>query len=182
LASASPDAAFVFYPGGLGINFVRQYAQLGLNKRIPLLSASTSDGITLAAQGAAALDEVTGSFWGPDFENPASRKFVSEFEAKFKRTPSQYAAQSYDAALLLDSAIAKVKGNLSDKKAFQVALKQADFESVRGSFKFNNNNFPIQDMHVFKIAKDDKGRTNLRTLATPLPQNQDAYHEQCRLK
>ena len=118
------------------LNFVRQYAQLGLNKRIPLLSASTSDGITLAVQGAAALDEVTGSFWGPDFENPASRKFVSEFEAKFKRTPSQYAAQSYDAALLLDSAIAKIKGNLSDKKAFQAALKQADFESVRGSFKF----------------------------------------------
>ena len=93
---------------------------------------------------------------------------VEDFEKKYNRIPSQYAAQSYDAALLLDSAIAKVKGNVGDKKAFQAALKAADFKSVRGNFKFNTNGFPIQDQYIFEVTKDAKGRVSLKTVATPL--------------
>ena len=140
------------------------------------------DGITLAAQGDAALGALTGTFWGPDFANPANRKFVADFEAKHKRIPSQYAAQAYDSAQVLDSALAKVKGNVADKRAFQVALKAADFKSVRGDFKFNNNNFPIQDMHMFEAIKDAQGRYTLKTVATPLKQDKDAYADKCPLK
>ena len=180
--AANPDAVFVFYPGGLGVNFVKQYAQAGLKGKIPLLNTSTTDGITLPAQGDAALGALIGTFWGPDFTNAANKKFIADFEAKHKRIPSQYAAQAYDSAQLLDSAIGKVKGNVADKKAFQVALKAADFKSVRGDFKFNNNNFPIQDMHMFEVVKDGQGRHTLKTVATPLKQDKDAYAEKCPLK
>jgi branched-chain amino acid transport system substrate-binding protein len=182
VAAKNPDAVYVFYPGGLGVNFVRQYKQAGLMGKIPLLSSSTSDGSTLPAQKDDALGVISGTFWGPDFANPASRKFVDDFEKKFNRIPSQYAAQSYDAALLLDSAIGKVKGNVADKKAFMAALKAADFKSVRGNFKFNNNNFPIQDEYIFEVAKDAKGRVSLKTIATPLKDHEDAYHTLCALK
>jgi branched-chain amino acid transport system substrate-binding protein len=182
VASKNPDAVYVFYPGGLGVNFVRQYKQAGLLGKIPLLSSSTTDGSTLPAQKDDALGVISGTFWGPDFNNPVNQKFVDEFEKKYNRIPSQYAAQSYDAALLLDSAIAKVKGNVADKPAFMAALKAADFKSLRGSFKFNNNNFPIQDMYVFEVAKDAKGRVSLKTLTAPLKDHQDAYHAQCTLK
>jgi branched-chain amino acid transport system substrate-binding protein len=182
VASKKPDAVYVFYPGGLGVNFIRQYQQAGLLGKIPLLTTSTADGITLPAQRDAALGVISGTFWGPDFSNPASKRFVEEFEKKYNRIPSQYAAQSYDAAQLLDSALGKVKGNLSDKKAFIAALKQADFKSVRGAFKFNNNHFPVQDMHVFQVAKDAKDRISLKTIGTPLKNHEDAYHTQCSLK
>ena len=62
------------------------------------------------------------------------------------------------------------------------ALKAADFKSVRGDFKFNNNGFPIQDQHVFEVAKDAKGRVSLKTIATPLKAHRDAYFTQCPLK
>jgi branched-chain amino acid transport system substrate-binding protein len=182
VAAATPGAVFVFYPGALGINFVRQYQQLGLLGSVPLLSASTSDGVTLRAQRDSALGVISGSFWGPDFDNPASKQFVAGFEERYNRIPSQYAAQSYDAALLIDSALARVKGNIADKDAFAAALKAADFKSVRGAFKFNNNNYPIQDMYVFQVAKDAKGRVSLKTIATPLKAHQDAYHTQCSMK
>lgn len=182
VAAEQPDAVFVFYPGDLGINFIRQYQQAGLMGQIPLLSASTADGITLRALQDTAVGVISGSFWGPDFDNPSSKRFVQEFQEKYGRIPSQYAAQSYDAALLLDSAIAKVGGNVADKEAFQTALKAADFDSVRGNFKFNNNNFPIHDMHIFEVAKDDKGGVSLKTIATPLKDHQDAYHQECLMK
>ena len=181
VVSKNPDAVFVFYPGGLGVNFVRQYKQAGLLGKVPLLSTSTTDGSTLPAQKDDALGVISGTFWGPDFNNPANKKFVEDYEKKYNRIPSQYAAQSYDAALLLDSAIAKVKGNVGDKKAFQAALKAADFKSVRGNFKFNNNGFPIQDQYVFEVAKDAKGRVSLKTIGSPLKDHKDAYYTQCKL-
>ncbi|WP_371596737.1 ABC transporter substrate-binding protein [Pusillimonas sp. T2] len=132
--------------------------------------------------GDTALGIVSGGFWAPDFDNAQSRQFVQAFEAKYGHIPSNYAAQSYDAALLLDSAIAKVKGNVADKPAFMAALKEADFDSVRGDFSFSNNNFPKQGMHVMEVVKDDKGRLTLKTIGTPFKSYQDAYHAQCPLK
>jgi branched-chain amino acid transport system substrate-binding protein len=182
VAAAKPDAVFAFYPGGLGVTFARQYQQAGMMKTTPLLSTFIVDAISLPALREAALGLISGGFWAPDFANPASKQFVADFERKHKRIPSNYAAQSYDAALLLDSAIAKVKGNVGDKPAFMAALKAADFASVRGPFKFNNNNFPIQDMHVMEVVKDGDARFNLKTIATPLKGLVDAYHGQCPLK
>lgn len=181
VVAAQPDAVFAFYPGGLGVAFAKQYSQAGLMKKIPLLSTFVTDALSLPAIGDSALGIISGGFWAPDFDNEQSRKFVEAFEAKYNRIPSNYAAQSYDAALLLDSAIGKVKGNVADKKAFMAALKEADFESVRGDFSFGHNGFPIQGMHVMEVAKDDKGRLNLKTIATPFKSYQDAYHGQCGL-
>lgn len=179
VSAAKPDAVFAFYPGGLGINFAKQYAQAGMMKTTPLLSTYVADAITLPSLGPGALGMISGGIWAPDSTNPASVKFVADFEKKYGRIPSNYAAQSYDAAQLLDRAIAKVGGRVSDKPAFTAALKAADFSSVRGAFKFNNNNFPIQDVHVLTVVKDAKGRPSLKTVATPFKNHQDAYHDKC---
>jgi branched-chain amino acid transport system substrate-binding protein len=182
IAAAQPTAVFAFLPGGMGINFVKQFAQAGLKSKITLLTSSTTDGIGLPAMGDASLGVLSGTFWGPDFKNPTNEKFVKDFEAKHKRIPSQYAAQAYDSALLLDSAIRKVGGKVDDKKAFQAALKSADFKSVRGDFKFNSNNFPIQDLHIFEAVKDAQGRYTLKTVSTPLKADKDAYFDKCSMK
>lgn len=182
MMAAKPDALYVFYPGGMGVAFVRQMRQAGALGKIPLLSTSTTDGSTLPALKETALGVLSGTFWGPDFQNPVNQKFVADFRAKYKRIPSQYAAQAYDAALLLDSALKKTGGNVADKAALRAALRQADFKSLRGDLKFSANGFPIQDMHVFEVAKDSTGEVSLKTVATPLKAHVDAYASQCPLK
>lgn len=182
MQAAKPDALFVFYPGGMGVNFVKQMRQAGLLGQIPLLSVSTTDGSTIPALKETALGVISGTFWGPDFNNPASKKFVADFEKKYNRIPSQYAAQSYDSALLIDSALKKTGGKASDKAALTTALRAADFKSVRGNFRFNKNGFPIQDMHVFEVAKDAQGRVSLKTASTPLKDLADPYVKDCPLK
>ncbi len=181
IAAAAPDAVFAFLPGGLGINFVKQWGQAGMRGKIPLLTSSTTDGIGLPAMGDAALGVLSGTFWGPDFANPANQRFVKEFEAKYKRIPSQYAAQSYDAAQLIDAALAKTGGKTDDKKALLAAFRTASFASVRGSFKFNSNQFPIQDFHIFEAIKDPQGRMTLKTVATPLKADKDAHFDKCKM-
>ncbi len=179
LQASAPDAVFAFFPGGMGVNFVKQYKQAGFLGKLPLLTVSTVDGTQLPALREMALGIYSGTFWGPDFQNATSKAFTAEFEKKYGRIPSQYAAQAYESALLIDSALKKTKGNVTDKAALRNALRAADFASLRGSFKFSKNGFPIQDMHVFEVAKDGAGRVSLKTVATPIKAHVDAYVGEC---
>jgi len=181
LQAANPDAVYVFYPGGMGINFIKQFRQAGLLGKIPLLSVSSFDGTTLPALKETAVGAISGSFWGADFDNAANQQFVQAFEDKYGRIPSQYAAQAYDGALLLDAALKQVDGNYQDKDALKKALREVDFESVRGEFAFNKNGFPIHDMYVFEVAPDAKGRVSHKTLQKTLPAHPDSYVDQCPL-
>jgi branched-chain amino acid transport system substrate-binding protein len=183
MTAANPDAVFAFYPGGLGVQFIRQWQQAGLGGKIPLLTASTVDLLTLPALKEDAVGVVHFAPWSPDFDNPQNKKFVANFDAKYKRLPSEYAASAYDSAMLLDSAIAKVKGNIGDKAAFTAALAAADFQSVKGKFRFNRNHMPIQNFYVLEVVKDgDKDRYTHRTVGLAMADAIDAYQAECPMK
>jgi branched-chain amino acid transport system substrate-binding protein len=182
LRAAKPDGVFVFYPGGMGINFVKQYAQAGLKEAIPLYTtAFTTAQMVLPAMGDAALGILNSSFWSPDLDNPVNRRFVAAFKATYGRRPSLFAAQGYDAALLIDSALDATGGSLNDRAALRRAFMKADFASVRGDFKFNHNHFPIQNFYIRKVVKKD-GELTTETVATAFVNHEDAYAGQCKMK
>ena len=181
--AAKPDAIFAFYPGGAGVQFVTQYAQSGLKGQIPLYTAFTIDDLSLPLQKDLAVGVPGAQEWVNDLPNAANKKFVADFEKKYPgKKPSFYGAQSYDAAMLIASAVEAVKGNLSDKAAVQKALEKADFKSVRGGFKFGNNHFPIQNFYLQDVVKDAKGDFVLKTVATIVKDNQDNFHGKCPMK
>lgn len=183
LQLSKKDAIFVFYPGSMGVNFIKQLKQAGVVGAVPVYSTFTVDGTNLPALRNAALGVVSGNTWNPSLENPQNARFVKAFEVKYKRTPSTYAANAYDAAMLLDVAVRKVKGDTADKAAFAAAVKAAgsEFKSVRGPFRFNSNNMPIQNYHAFEMVQEGAHFTG-RLLATPLSNHKDAYVAACPLK
>lgn len=180
LQSAKPDAVFAFYPGGMGVNFVKQMNQAGLLPRLPLYSVFTVDGTTLPSLRDAAAGTVSGAMWDAALDTPENRKFVAAFEAKYKRTPSEYAATGFDAANLLDVALRKSGGD-TGKLAASVKAAGSEFKSVRGPFRFNNNNLPVQNYYAFEAVKHG-GKVAIAHVATPLKDHADAYHAQCPLK
>ncbi len=179
---AKPKAVFVFYPGGLGIQFIKQYAQAGLQKDFPLYSVYTQNETTLPAIGAAANGNFETGFWSPDLKNPANVAFVKAFRAKYGYMPADYAASSYDAVNLIDSAVKAVNGNLSDKKGMIAAIKQAKIHSVRGDLKFNNNHFPIENFYLFKIVKAADGSYIRKEESVVLANHGDSYASKCPMK
>lgn len=181
IASMSPDAIFTFMPGGMGVNLVRQYSQAGLTDRIPFLSAFTVDESTLPAQQDAAVGMFGGMSWAPDMDNEANRAFVSAFEEKYGRVPASYAAFAFDTAMLLDSVVRAVDGDLSDRDAVREAIRAADFTSVRGDFAFNTNNFPIQNFYLVQVNKRDDGLFETRVVERVFEEYGDVYAEQCQM-
>ncbi|MBK9954842.1 MAG: ABC transporter substrate-binding protein [Rhodocyclaceae bacterium] len=182
MRAAKPDAVFFFLPGGMGVNFLKQWQQAGMNKDFPLFGTGWSfDQDTLAAVGEPTLGALNTSHWNLDLDNAANKKFVADFEKKYGRLPNEFAAQGYDAALLLDAAVRDVKGKIEDKAALRKALEAASFKSVRGAFKFNKNHFPIQNYYLRQVVKDDKGRFVNKTAGTVFTDHQDAYVSACNM-
>lgn len=178
--AANPDAIFVFYPGNAGVQFLNQYAQAGLKDKIPLYTSFTIDELSLPLQKELALGVPGAQEWVNDLPVPANKRFVVDFQKKFSgHKPSFYGAQSYDAANLIASAVSATKGNLSDKAAVQKALEKADFQSVRGDFKFGNNHFPIQSFYLQEAVAEEGGGFALKTVATIVKDSQDSFHEKC---
>jgi len=182
LQAAKPDAIYVFYPGGMGVNFVKQYQQAGLLGKVPMLSTSTVDGTTLPALKDIALGAVTGSPYSADLDNPQNKRFVADFQKKYNRVPSLYAAQSYDAAMLINSALTKTGGKSDNTEALRAALKEADFKSVAGPFKFNSNQFPIRNFYRVDVAKDASGNVALVNKGVAMKDHADAYYKECAIK
>ena len=183
LQSSKADALFMFYTGGMGVNFTKQLSQSGMVGKLPVYSTFTVDGANLPALRESAVGVVSGNMWDATLENAENARFVKTFIAKYQRVPSAYAATGYDAANLLDVAVRKVNGKVTDKPAFVAAVKAAgtEFKSVRGPFRFNVNNLPIQDYYAFEMVKDD-GQIRGKLIATPLKDHKDAYYSACALK
>jgi len=182
IRAANPKAVMVFYPGGMGIQFIKQYAQSGLREKIPLYSVFSVDETVLPAIGDAADGNYETGFWSPDLKNARNQEFVAAFRKKYNYYPSFYAAESFDAIALIDSAVKAVKGDLADKKGLLAAFDKADFHSVRGPYTYNTNHFPIENFYLFKIVKDAEGNHVRKLESTVFTDHKDAYYEECKMK
>jgi branched-chain amino acid transport system substrate-binding protein len=182
LRAAKPDAVFFFLPGGMGINFIKQYAQAGLNQTIPVFGPAFSfDERLLQAVKDAALGVKNGSQWTHDLDNPANRQFVAAYRKAYGRTPTLYASQGYDAARLLGSALKQVNGDVSQMDALRQAIRKADFETVRGKFAFSANQHPVQDLYIREVVKDTDGTYTNKTIKTVFKDHSNVYLEDCKL-
>ena len=185
IRAAKPDVLYAFLPGGMGTNFIKQFVAAGLNKQTRLLLPGFgTDQDIIRGVGDAMLGLQDTAHWAMNLNNAANKRFVAEFEKEYKRLPTGYAAQAYDTALLIDAAIKTVSGKIEDKDAVLKAVKGAKFESVRGEFKFNTNQYPIQNYYLREVQKDAQGRlVNNVVSNTPVMVNRgDAYVQDCPMK
>jgi branched-chain amino acid transport system substrate-binding protein len=183
LRNAKPESVYVFFPGGMGINFIKQFVAAGLSKDTTLiLPGFSADQDIIPAVGDAMLGLFNTAHWAPDLDNAENKRFVSAFQTEYKRMPSVYAAQGYDTALLIDAAVRGVHGRVEDRAAVMKALRTAKPRSVHGEYRLNNNGYPIQDYYLRVIGKDSQGRLVNKTIGKIFANHADAYAKDCPLK
>ena len=184
--ASGADGIFVFYPGAAAGAFTKQYHQAGLKDNLPLYSVFTVDGISLPKLQAANFSGVVGSKvtqeWDPSLDNAANIKFVSDFKAKYGTYPSFYAAQSYDTIRMIAAAVETVDGDMSDMDGIRAALKSADFDSVRGSYSYGSNNFPVQNFYLREVVVDGDGNWTTQVVDKVLTNHVDPHAADCKMK
>jgi branched-chain amino acid transport system substrate-binding protein len=179
--AAKPDALFAFYPGGAGTQFITQYAQSGMKGQVPLYTVFTIDDLSLPRLKELAVGIPGAQQWVNDLPNEANKKYVADYKAKYKASPSFYGSQTYDAVALIDSGVKAVNGDMSKKDELRRALEKADFKSVRGNFKFGHNHIPIQNFYLQDAVKQGDDYV-LKTVATVVENDQDKHHDRCPMK
>lgn len=182
IRAANPKAVFVFLPGGMGIQFIKQYAQSGLCEKIPLYSAFSVDETTLPALGDSAAGNYEVGFLSPDLDNPRNKEFVAAFRKKYGYMPSFYAAQSFDAIFIIEDAVRAVHGDLSDKKGMIARMEKANYPSVRGHFTYNTNHSPIEDFYLLWIERDADGQYVRKIQSKVFTDHKDSYAGECHMK
>ena len=149
---------------------------------MPLYQVFSIDAITLPQQGELALGTLGAQEWVNDLPNEQNKRYVADFKKKHNIYPSYYGAQSYDAIMLIASAAEALKGDLSNKDKVRAELKKANFKSLRGDFKYNTNQFPIQNFYIQEAVKDPAGMMTVKTIATAVKDAKDPYYEKCPMK
>jgi len=185
LRSKNPKAVFVFLPGGMGIQFLKQYSQAGLRGQFPLYSVYTVDELSLPAVRHAALGQFETRYWSPDLDNAANKKFVGDYKKKYGTLPSFYGAESYDGMMLIDSAVRAVKGNLKNQKGMIAAMRKANYASTRGKYSYNVNHFPIQNYYLLKAVTGPGGANDVPVMQiqeTVFKNQKDSYYTKCKMK
>jgi len=181
IRAAAPKAVYAFYPGAMGVNFIKQYAEAGLMQQIPLLLPGFSaDADVIRAVGRSMVGVFNSSHWALELFNPINRRFVEDFRRTYNRIPTLYASQGYDAALALDHGLRAVGGDLSRKAEFRRAVLSG-FETTRGRVRFNRNGYPIQNYYLRQVVEMPNGEIVNRLRGTIFRNHGDAYVSRCRL-
>lgn len=178
--AAQPTAVFIFAPGPMGVAFMKQWAASGLGKKIKLYTVFTVDNFMLRPIGKAAVGSFHTNYWDPDSKNPANVKFIEDYKAAFGRMPSHFAAQSYDAPALIESAVKAVGGKVSDTLAMKKAMLQANYASVRGKHTYNFNGMPIQNFYKREVVAGAGGKPMIQTTGVVFSNHADAYAKRCK--
>lgn len=177
IRASGADSVFFFLPGGMGISFLKQYADSGVELPVVGPAFSFDQGI-LQAVGGAALGVVNTSQWNKDIENPTNAAFVDSFAAEYGRLPSLYASQGFDTANLILSALETASPD--DPDAFREALRAANFDSTRGDFAFGPNHHPVQTIYAREVVQEGEVFTN-KLLGVALENHADAYAGDCKM-
>lgn len=181
LRAKKPKAVYAFYPGGMGVQFLKQYNQAGLMDQIPLYTVYTVDELSIPAIGDAAIGQMETRFWSPDIKVPASQKYVADYRKKYGKWPVFYGAQSYDGMMLIDSGVRALKGNIGDTKGMIRELRKANYDSIRGKFSFNVNHVPIQNFYLLKTVKESNDIV-MKIQKTIFENYKDSYYQDCPMK
>ncbi len=149
------DAVFAVFLGRLALQFAKQYQDVGLKSRIPLIGQGTfTDEHALPSMGDEALGIVTALHYSAAIDTPANRRFVTAFEAKAQKPPSYYAEACYTNVKWIAQAINAIKGRVEDRDALLAALHKVEIpDAPRGRLVADKWGNPIQTIYVRKVER-----------------------------
>jgi branched-chain amino acid transport system substrate-binding protein len=166
IKSINPPVTYDFMPGADAIRFIQQYTEFGLKEKMPLTGFTIIDSLTISALGKSALGVISATTYTDTVDNPESRKFVADYQGKYKALPDIFSDYGYVAARAIDEALKQTDGDTSNKDKLAEAMTKVKFNAPRGPWRMDpvvHN--PIQDIHICQVVEKD-GKVTSKVLHT----------------
>jgi branched-chain amino acid transport system substrate-binding protein len=161
---SSPAAVYALFSGASAVEFVKQFRNMHFPANVKLFGAGPlTEGAVLKQQGDSARDIVTALNYSPDLDNVANRRFVADYQKAFGAIPSTYAVASYDAAAVLDKAVADATRNLDSVQLNAAIGRLGQIDSPRGGWQFSQTRTPLQRWYLRQVRNDGAVLSNVLT-------------------
>ncbi len=154
IASAKPDAVFVFFAGAGAAKFVADYAAAGLKNSIPLYGPGflpTAISAPWAARARACSPRCTTPTASP---TPRTRPSAPSTLRPTSCSPTSYAVQGYDAAQMYEAGLKAAGGDPEKKEDVIKGMESAKIDSPRGAFTLSKAHNPVQDIYMRQVKGD----------------------------
>ncbi|MFD0854532.1 ABC transporter substrate-binding protein, partial [Actinomadura adrarensis] len=160
IRSSGAKAVYAFYAGAEAVSFVKQYKQFGLSDGIDLYGTGfLTEGDVLKAQGDAAAGTKTSLHYSAELDTPRNKEFVAAYSKAFNEPPTVYAVQAYDAAAVLDKALATTKG-VGGAELAKALGGVGPIDSPRGQWTFDAAHDPQQKYYLREVRSSGGGMVN----------------------
>src|SRR5215475_1554597 len=166
IKSINPPVTYDFMPGADAIRFIQQYTEFGLKEKIPLTGFTIIDSLTISALGKTALGVISATTYTDQVDNPESKQFVADYQAKYKALPDIFSDYGYVAARTVHDALQATDGDTANKDKLAEAMTKVAFKAPRGPWRMDpvvHN--PIQDIHLCQVIEKD-GKVTSKVLTT----------------
>ena len=160
IQSAAPDAVFAMETGADATRLIQQWSNFGMKGKIRLIGAqNATDQSVIRTLGAEAEGILSSAHFAEGNDNPATVKFVAEYQAAFKKLPSIYGFSHYSAAMWLAEAIKSVGGNIEDRPKFLDAVRKTVLTGspLGRSVRLDDYGNPVYDVFIREVVKRPDG-------------------------
>jgi branched-chain amino acid transport system substrate-binding protein len=166
IKSINPPVTYDFMPGADAIRFIQQYTEFGLKEKMPLTGFTIIDSLTISALGKAALGVISATTYTDTVDNPQSKQFVTDYQAKYKALPDIFSDYGYVAARAVYEALKATDGDASNKDKLSEAMTKVKFDAPRGPFRMDPvTHNPIEDIHICQVIEKD-GKVTSKVITT----------------
>lgn len=160
IQAAKPDAVFAMETGADATRFIQQWSNFGLKGKIALLGAqNATDQSVIRNLGADAEGIISSAHFAEGYDAPATKKFVSDYDAAYKHLPSLYGFSHYLAAMWLAEAIKATKGNVEDRPKLLEAVRAVVLTNspIGRPVRLDSYGNPIYDVFIRDVVKNANG-------------------------
>lgn len=163
IAKSDATAVYCFFGAADAINFVKQYARSKVADLPLYASGFVTEPGSLPAEGDAAAGIFNALNYSPDLDNAANREFVASWSTAFPgRVPTSIVMASYDAAGVLDRAVAAAGGDPSPAQINTAIGGLGQLTSPRGPWQFaKTTHAPIQKWYLRQVRRDGRALANV---------------------
>ena len=166
-ANSGAEIIYAFYAGAEAIQVVKQHADFGLQKKLPLIGDHwVYDEAVWPALGDLVINAQHVTTHYPGIKTEANEKFVKAYEAKFKSIPTISSELGYDNGKAIMLTLQKLGGMPEDKAKFLSTMRELTFDAPRGKLKFNaSNSAQLEKVYLVEIVKNAEGKLERKGLA-----------------
>ena len=150
------DCVWTGFAGSNPIKLMKQYDDIGLKEKYPVLGGWTAfDDALLKSFGDEAVGAISASWYSTELDTPGNETFVAGMQRDYQNLPGGYAAGTYINGMVIEAALEKTGGKTEKQSLIDAMRAVSLIDTPRGAFRFDHLGNVVGNVFIRKLERKD---------------------------